>query len=188
MNKPMKKHQLTISSPEPLNIQQIGYGFTVTYGNTPPEQISISMQSEGGEEPKPSFKKWRAKSKGTYHYVNDLGQINISREENRYDDNYRYLTSNYFQTREEAKAYKARQEAIGRVTHAIIEANDGWVPDWINDFSAYNIIVEHGVVMNVTHCTLQSPTLFPYCKTKEIARSIIASHKEDLDLFFNVKK
>ena len=138
------------------------------------------------EEPKPSFKKWRAEDGGKY-WVNASGDICSNTE--RFDkyDNYSYLTGNYFQTREEAEAYKARQEAIGRVTHAIIEANEGWEPDWFNGNAVYNIIVEHGFSLNTTLCTLQFPTLFPYCKTNAIALSIISSHKEDLDLIFNVK-
>lgn len=187
----MKKHQITISSPEPLNIQQIGYGFTISYGNTPPEQISISMQSEGGEEPKPSFKKWRAENGGNYFTIHINGEIVIATEKGNHYDNYRYLTNNYFQTEQEAKAYKARQKAIGRVTHAIIEANEGWEPDWEDGTQIkHRIIYLHYIEdLEVNNDAVeQSSVIVPYCKTNAIALSIISSHKEDLDLIFNLKK
>lgn len=185
----MKKHQITISSPEPLNIQQIGYGFTISYGNTPPEQISISMQSEGGEEPKPSFKKWRAENGGNYFTIHINGEIVIATEKGNHYDNYRYLTNNYFQTEQEAKAYKARQEAIGRVTHAIIEANEGWEPDWENHAQWKSTIKYDRVSKQYqaySRSWLHVPINIPWCKNDKIALSIISSHKEDLDLIFNV--
>lgn len=184
----MKKHQITISSPEPINVQQTEQGFTVTYGNTPPEQISIAMQSEGGDQ-KPSFKKWRAEYGGKY-WVNASGDICSNTE--RFDkyDNYSYLTGNYFQTREEAEVYKARQKAIGRVTHAIIEANEGWEPDWEDGTQIkHRIIYLHYIEdLEVNNDAVeQSSVIVPYCKTNAIALSIISSHKEDLDLIFNMK-
>ena len=142
-------------------------------------------------EPKQSFKRWRAKKGQPYFYVDGMGEI--IRVDDIYDsiDNYRYLTFNYFPTREEAESYKARQEAIGRVTHAIIEANEGWEPNWEDGTQIkYRIIYLHSIEdLEVNNDAVeQNIVTVPYCRTNGIALSIISSHKEDLDLIFNLKK
>jgi len=187
----MKKHQITISSPEPMNVQQTEQGFTVTYGNTQPEQISFSMQSEGGEAPKPSFKKWRAESGGQYFFINEDGTPQMAIDDYEDWDNYRHLTDNYFQELAKCEHRKYVKEAIGRVIHAIIEANEGWEPDWEDsNQSKYIIHYDHyNSKLDALHgFENRIPVILPFCKTTNIAISIISSHKEDLDLIFNLKK
>lgn len=146
------------------------------------------------EESKQSFKKWRAKVGDKYYHVFARnGNVNIAcpAENNDSQDEYLYLTGNYFQTEEEAMTYKKLQEAIGRVTHAIIEANEGWEPEWGNvNQKKWYIIKEHAqnTVQEDWSTTWQYHTAFPHIKNKELALSIISSHKEDLDLIFNFKK
>lgn len=183
-----KKYRLLIESPQPLNVIQNEDGFTLNYGDVPANSITVSMDSgQLIEEPKQSFKKWRAEKEREYNHVDDAGYIISMTEEGDDIDNYCYLTGNYFQTEQEAMNYKKLQEAIGRVSHAIYEANEGWKPDgqedrWIIDTNEDNSIVSVDWVRYGFHTTF-----LPFCKTKEIALSIIKSHKEDLDLIFNLK-
>lgn len=134
-------------------------------------------------EPKPT-KKWRAERGSGYWYISDVGTCAYDIDVENLTDNYRHLTGNYFQTREEAETYKARQEAIGRVTHAIVEANEDKVGVfaivWRN--SAYDTLyIDHldGTIIQ---------QVIPTAVSKDIALSILSSHKEDLDLIFNLKK
>jgi hypothetical protein len=132
-------------------------------------------------EPKQSFKKWRAECGGTYYSITHIGIIYSNMEVRDTYDNYHYLTGNYFQTKQEAEAYKARQEAIGRVTHAIIEANEGKV-------GTFAIVWRRGSVGTMHVDYLKGtivPLLIPAVVSEDIALSIISSHKEDLDLIFN---
>ncbi len=139
-------------------------------------------------EPKQSFKRWRAEIGGEYFFVRDRGDVGGSIEEGDRLDNYRYLTLNYFQTEQEAESYKARQEAIGRVTHAIIEANEGWDPEDDDIMWTISWNTNGYRPLNLMHNSTMLPVLFPWMNTRGIALSIISSHKEDLDLIFNLKK
>lgn len=142
-------------------------------------------------EPKPSFKKWRAEEGGKYWVVAGGGEICCNTQCGDKYDNYYYLTGNYFQTKQEAEAYKARQEAIGRVTHAIMEANEGWEPDWENPAQWKSTIkYDHASKQYQVYRRSWLHVLIniPWCKNDKITLSIISSHKEDLDLIFNVKK
>lgn len=142
-------------------------------------------------EPKQSFKRWRAEEgKKYYHvYASDGGiEISCPPERNDNQDQYYYLTGNYFQTEQEAKAYQARQEAIGRVTHAIVEANEGWEPEDDDIMWTISWNTNGYRPLNLMHNSTMLPVLFPWMNTRGIALSIISSHKEDLDLIFNLKK
>ena len=135
-------------------------------------------------EPKQSFKRWRAENGCGYWYISGYGDIFLYTEQNNDRSDYRYLTGNYFQTREEAEFHKARQEAIGRVTHAIIEANEG-------KMGTFAIVRRNGSYTTMHVDYLKGtivPLLIPPAVSEAIALSIISSHKEDLDLIFNLKK
>lgn len=137
------------------------------------------------EEPKQSFKRWRAEYQVDYYYVSSGGVIIIGYDSGKGADNYHYLTGNYFQTEQEAQTYKARQEAIGRVTHAIIEANEG-------QRGNYAIVWRNGkydtLLVDYERHNTTVPLSMPPVLSEDIALSIISSHKEDLDLIFNLKK
>ncbi len=139
------------------------------------------------EEPKQSFKRWRAEMGGEYFFINDKGDVVGLTEAGDRFDNYRYLIGNYFQTEQEAEAHKARQEAIGRVTHAIIEANEGWEPEDDDIMWTISWNTNGYRPLNLMHNSTMLPVLFPWTNTRGIALSIISSHKEDLDLIFNLK-
>ncbi len=138
-------------------------------------------------EPKQSFKRWRAENGGEYFFVDSCGFVESGYDSNHTAENYRHLTGNYFQTREEAESHKARQEAIGRVTHAIVEANEGWEPEDDDIMWTISWNTNGYRPLNLMHNSTMLPVLFPWMNTRGIALSIISSHKEDLDLLFNLK-
>jgi len=99
-------------------------------------------------------------------------------------DDYRHLTDNYFQEWAKCEHKKYVKEAIGRVTHAIIEANEG-------KMGTFAIVRRNGSYTTMHVDYLKGtivPLLIPPAVSEAIALSIISSHKEDLDLIFNLKK
>ena len=193
-----KKYRLLIDSPEypkgTIATQDPDGDYVVIFGEegTGVRQYLNKKQIENRpevwqliEEPKQSFKKWRAEKEGEYWYIDTEGHLMSDRDTTHQFDNYRYLTGNYFQTGQEAITYKKLQEAIGRVTHAIIEANEGksgnYAIVWRN--GKYDTLLVDYEPHNTT-----VPLSMPPVLSEDIALSIISSHKEDLDLIFNLKK
>ena len=129
-------------------------------------------------------KAFRAERGGEYWMVHIDGNVEKMNERGGAVDNYLYLTGNYFRTEAEAIAYKALQEATGRVTHAINEANGGWEPDgthskwsfFLNDNHFHTDVDMH----NINAYTL------PYLKP-DTAEKILEEHEEDLRVIFGVK-
>ena len=95
------------------------------------KKITIEVTEEQHKEilsiikPK-TVKPWRAEPGGKYFFKSTAGYVDSAHENQDSIDNHRYLIGNYFQTEEEAEASLERDKAIGRVTHRIIELNDGW--------------------------------------------------------------
>lgn len=75
-------------------------------------------------------KRWRAERDETYFLVNDYGDIMDTHDWEDGVDEDRYLTGNYFKTREEAQAYKEKLIATQKLTDIINEKNGSWVADW----------------------------------------------------------
>lgn len=135
-------------------------------------------------------KPWRGARHETYFTI-ESGVVFDTFEENDLKDSYRYLSGTYFQTKKQALAYKARQEAIGRVTHKILELNDGWEANWEQpaDNWKYGIYytpnVEHFQV-DYHYYRNYAPVL-PHMASREIAEQIIKDHEADLKIIFNIK-
>ena len=135
------------------------------------ENIRLMREAVGQE--KKSYKPWMGKIGESYWRV----------------DSFRYLVGNYFQTKDDAETHLNRTKAISRVTHAIIEANEGWVPDWGNDrepkYSIYYMTFHKsfGFLSNSRH---KECIVIPYCKNEDIALQIIKDHEADLKIIFGI--
>ncbi len=158
-------------------------------------EVSIEDFKKAMEENKELLEKKSGKVERVkdqkYYYANCYGVIEDSNEDFNYIDNYRYLTGNYFLTKKKAEDYKAYLEALGRVNHAILEANDGWEPNWSVSHENKNYIELDrtvGVLYVNWCCEAQKPFNLDFIKTSELAESIIKTHKEDLLLIFNYKQ
>jgi hypothetical protein len=103
-------------------------------------------------------------------------------------DQYYLLTGNCFQTKEEATAYKEYQLALGRVNHAILDANDGWVPDWEDKsqtkYFLYLNTSGWDVDWEIPSITISHETelgIFRVSNSGITIRGIIKTHAEDLE-------
>lgn len=116
---------------------------------------------------------WRLFSDGTKYRVTDL-RIDV--------DNYNYLTGNYSQTEAGIDAHKASQLAIGRVTHAILEANGEF------DQSSYQLVITpNGKLDGYAHAKgVIFAGVLPAISSREVAEQIIKDHEADLKLIFNL--
>lgn len=91
--------------------------------------------------------------------------------------------NNCFRTKEEAIAYRDYLKAVATVTRAIRERNGGWKADWSGGVgSPFLIIYDHArgtffVDFRFNHEYVQC---IPYCKSKEVAESIIKDYKPEL--------
>ena len=134
--------------------------------------------------------KFRAKKDGKYWLLNTWGSIVYVYENNDEIDNFLHLTGNYFATKEETEAYKAYLEALGRVTHAVYELNDGWEPDWSdrnNKWCVYFEFYKNSWDINYDVSHSQYPQIIPYLKSEDLAEKLIKDHRTDLEVIRKYK-
>ena len=134
-------------------------------------------------KPEVDYKAFRAEQGGRYSFVNVYGTACFTTEEACDEDDYRYLTGNYYEFVSDCKKALAYNLALGRVTHAIIEANAGWVADWKNkDENKWIICYSRISIKLHLSCTTWSDcgSVLQSIKSEEIADQIIAEHKDDL--------
>lgn len=133
--------------------------------------------------------RWRAEEDEDYFLISDSGDVDDDNEDGDGIDDFRFLTRNYFQTREEAEAHLNRLLAIARISDAIDEKNGGWVADWGNDDKKFDICFDREAKefdSDYTDGDYQFINILPYIKSKEIAESIIRDFEGDLKVIFNV--
>lgn len=139
------------------------------------------LQEKGG-------KPWKGVFGEIYYYVSEVGCVGNSTENNHRYDNYRYLTGNYFKTKEEAEQYVEYQKAVGRITHAILERNEGWKADWsdisLKKFCLYFCNLENTWEVDYFNGA-QYLNIIPDMKSEKIAQSIIKDFKDDLEIIRN---
>lgn len=134
--------------------------------------------------------KFRAKKHEKYWFMSRNGMIDWGYEVNLATDNLLHLIGNYFATKEKAEEYKAYLEALGRVTHAVYEMNDGWEPDWSDIVKRkWYIYFDNskntwGTDYNITY---QYPLVIPYIKSVDLAKKLIKDHLTDLEVIRKYK-
>ncbi len=159
----------------------------ITYNNKEITLTPEQIKTLGLE--KKSYKPWRAEKGANYYYVDSLGCIGLSCEKSYSECDHRYLTGNYFQTKEQAEAHKAKLEAIGRVTHRILELNEGY-DYWAElSFTKYWVVIYRMGFQRFepANCCDYIPALIlPKIKSEEIAEQIIKECESDLKLIFGI--
>ena len=79
-------------------------------------------------------KVWRAEINDTYFYINDVGYVDVSHENNDSFDKYRFKTRNYFKTEEEAEEYQEIMTTYYDLMDLAEELNNGEKIDWHNEY------------------------------------------------------
>ena len=90
------------------------------------------LENESKEEKK--GKRLREEINDTYIYINDVGYVDVSHENNDSFDKYRFKTRNYFKTEEEAKEYKEVMNTYYDLMDLAEELNNGEKIDWHNEY------------------------------------------------------
>lgn len=159
---------------------------TITLENGKKVEISEESYTALAESISKPCKNWRAKPGDKYFYTSDCGQAVLTRERSLHEDDYRYVTGNYFRTEEEALAHKERQLAIGRVTRAINDANGDWEPDWEDvaepKFCIYLFLAAPQVVCHSATSGHRGLLVLPVIQSTCSAFQIIDNYKDDLRL------
>ena len=139
-------------------------------------------------EPGVDYKAWRAEQSGTYYFIDSLGFVCNTIDESFGEDDYRYLIGNYYKTKTEAEKALAYNLALGRVTHAITEANAGWIADWDNaNERKYWIGYNHDDKRLYRNWNLfsQVSNKLPFIELEGMVLKIIKEHKDDLITILN---
>jgi hypothetical protein len=137
------------------------------------------------EEPKSAFKRWRANNDTNYWIVDDCGSVLEPTEENDEFDDFRYSTGNYFQTKEEAEAYRDKLIKIQAIKDRIAELNGGSQPKFKGDNPNYALCIHNdGSLFIADFYLFQYLPRWAYFKSKEIGEQLMKEFGNDLFLLF----
>jgi hypothetical protein len=143
--------------------------------------ITISQESYDTLAKYAVQKKGRVKRGEYYYFIDSKGLVNRNEEDDDDWDDYRYLTGNYFYTKEEAEQHLEYVKALGRVTRRIEELNVGEDGNWL-------IYLRKGRKFFIPDNVQGYLYAFklPYCATEQIAQQIISEYESDLKMIFGV--
>lgn len=138
------------------------------------EQQLAALRAEAEEEEnKDKGKRWRARNKSEYYYVDTTCGVVISEEDdNLQQDTYRYDTHNYFQTEEEAREYDHVLETERQLKKFADEYNDEI--DWENTegkWSLYYDYAYHRISIIKLRATKDARVI--YFSSKEIVQQAV---------------
>jgi hypothetical protein len=138
------------------------------------------------EEPKTkTVKRWRAEICRSYWYVANNGEI-YSAEDNKSNwDNFLYSTGCYFQTKEEAEAYRDKLIRIQAIKDRIAELNGWSQPKFKGDNPNYALCIHNdGSLFIADFYLFQYLPRWAYFKSKEIGEQLMKEFGNDLFLLF----
>ena len=115
-------------------------------------------------------KRWRAKINDTYFYINDVGYVDVSHENNDSFDKYRYKIRNYFKSEEEEEEYQEIMNTYYDLMDLAEELNKGRKIDWYDDrqqkFYIYFDFKRNKFVQSYTYVTKDIGQI--YCLNENI--------------------
>ena len=134
-----------------------------------------------------SYKRPRAEAYSTYYYIDRKSRILNATETGHSIDQFFYDSGNYFLTEEEAKKKLARDQAYLRMTDAIREANEGWVPDFNDRLQDkwYMLLYKGG--MRWDYCYLYLPQPPEMCFSPSAKEKLGDSLFEDFKIWVGVE-
>ena len=152
-------------------------------------EIKLNVSEELLGESK-SWKPWRAEDGDEYFMIWSKRNCLIVYEHNDDYDDYKYLTGNYYQTKEKAEQANLISEAKGRLNFKMLELNEGWTPDWADDQqNKYSLYHDHlSKKWKIVYYSLLQHFVWPYFPTKQLANQFREEMESDLNLMFSINK
>lgn len=98
--------------------------------------------------------RWRAKKGDKYSFVTDAGDISRVLEVNDEADNFRYLTGNYFETKQEAEEYKENFIIKTELKDLALRLNNG--KEIWSDTEQIKYYIHFSYARNKLECNLQN--------------------------------
>jgi hypothetical protein len=136
------------------------------------------------EEPKSTFKRWRNANDDDYYYLDDYGHIENCEESLDGVDDHRYNIGNYFETEEEAEAYRDKLIKVQAIKDRITELNEGWEPEFKGDNPNYTFYMDGDNINIEEWCFAQNSPKWVYFKSREIGEQLMQEFGGDLYLLF----
>ncbi len=132
---------------------------------------------------------WRAGEGEWYHYVDADGCIAWLPDRREAENDFHYLTGNYFKTSRGGEVHKKYLMALGRVRHYILE-NFPFEPDWEDEQEKWYISYAHRVKkFDALYCEkFEDASLLPYLETERRAFQVIKDCEADLKIIFKITK
>ena len=137
-------------------------------------------------------KRWRAEEGKWYWFLCSSGSVLKITDNSHSADAFRYSSGNYFQTEEQAIAYREYTLAKQRLKDYIREGNAkmGWVADW-SDFDQKKWLVEYDqyedCIVYSGACSLQARPKWRYGHP-DVIRECMKDCADDWDLFFKYEE
>jgi hypothetical protein len=135
------------------------------------------------EEPK-TVKRWRNFHDDDYYYLCDYGHIENCEQSLDGVDDHRYNIGNYFETEEEAEAYRDKLIKIQAIKDRIAELNGGWEPKFKCNNPNYAFYM-YGENIHIEGWEFaQNSPKWSYFKSQEIGEQLMKEFGDDLFLLF----
>jgi hypothetical protein len=136
------------------------------------------------EEAAPKGKLWKPEKHESYFIVTSAGEVADTTNLLHPADNHAIVTGNYFKTRSEALARKARLYATQRVLTRLRELEGDWVADWSDENqNKHGVNYVEGVLETVAWRTQQQAPA-EYYSTYTAWETVIKTMKPDVLLMF----
>jgi hypothetical protein len=137
------------------------------------------------EEPKSTFKRWRNANDDDYYYIGDYGHIENCEESLDGVDDHRYNIGNYFETEEQAEAYRDKLIKVQAIKDRIAELNGRWEPEFKGDNPNYALRIHNdGSLLTTDFYLSQYLPKWAYFKSREIGEQLMKEFGGDLYLLF----
>lgn len=120
-----------------------------------------------------------------YFTVDRFGEVKKYKWTEHPNNKYLHLTGNLFPYMNAARSYAAFIKRVSKVTNAILNANQEWKPNWLDEKQKkYSIIYDH-IKEEFTSCYenvhYEDLSLLPMCASADIANKVIRSYKRTLN-------
>ena len=108
------------------------------------EASNWDVFTEPKEQPKQSYKRWRAEKGVKYFFAYSAGGIEMLTDERDEINDFHYNSGNCFNDFKDAESYSNKNLFIQKYKDAIREKNEGWVADFADvSFDKFSLYYDH---------------------------------------------